>query len=263
VIRMARTPLRKPAARAALVLCEIAVALSCTTLRCAHGGSMTTPGWFPDPSGAPAQRYFDGQQWTENRAPAAPPPPKKSKAWLWVLLAIFGVILLFFVGCSVLIGTAIHDAATTGSSGSSSGGSSNSVAPAGSAVRDGKFEFQVTNTTVAKTVSDPTGNPYMTATAQGEFIVVTLSVRNVGDQPANYFGQNQKLIDTAGRQYGISSDAEMYMNSSNNMMGDINPGNGMQVKVAFDVPFGTMPAKLELHDSMFSGGVTVALGPPK
>jgi len=29
------------------------------------------PGWYPDPSGLPGQRYFDGQQWTI----AAPPPP--------------------------------------------------------------------------------------------------------------------------------------------------------------------------------------------
>jgi threonine/homoserine/homoserine lactone efflux protein len=29
------------------------------------------PGWYPDPSGGPGQRYFDGHQWTI----AAPPPP--------------------------------------------------------------------------------------------------------------------------------------------------------------------------------------------
>ncbi|KAA1250773.1 DUF2510 domain-containing protein [Mycobacterium simiae] len=32
------------------------------------------PGWYPDPSGAPGQRYFDGQQWTY-RAPLPPPTP--------------------------------------------------------------------------------------------------------------------------------------------------------------------------------------------
>jgi threonine/homoserine/homoserine lactone efflux protein len=29
------------------------------------------PGWYPDPSGGPGQRYFDGHQWTIG----APPPP--------------------------------------------------------------------------------------------------------------------------------------------------------------------------------------------
>lgn len=31
----------------------------------------TPPGWYPDPSGAPGQRYWDGLQWTDH---AAPPP---------------------------------------------------------------------------------------------------------------------------------------------------------------------------------------------
>ena len=86
------------------------------------------------------------------------------------------------------------------------------AAPAGSAVRDGKFEFQVLDISRAKTVSDPTGNPYMTTTAQGEFIVITLSVRNTGDEPRSYFGTNQKFIDAASREYGASSQADFWMN---------------------------------------------------
>lgn len=31
------------------------------------------PGWYPDPSGKPGQRYFDGAVWTENFAPPAAP----------------------------------------------------------------------------------------------------------------------------------------------------------------------------------------------
>jgi hypothetical protein len=218
---------------------------------------MSAPGWYPDPSGAPGQRYFDGRQWTENRVPAVP-PLKKRKSGLQVFFIGFGVVLAGFVGFLMLLGSTVHDGTNSGNS------SGNSVASAGSVVRDGQFAFQVIGFgNVGKVVRHPTGNPYMTATAQGTFIVLTLTVMNVGDQPASYFGQNQKLIDTGGRQFGVSSDADLYINGSNNMMGDINPGNGMQVKVAFDVPVGTVPAKLKLHDSMLSGGVTVALDPPK
>jgi Domain of unknown function (DUF4352) len=130
------------------------------------------------------------------------------------------------------------------------------AAPAGSAVRDGKFEFQVLDITRAKTVSDPTGNPYLTTTAQGEFIVITLAVRNLGDEPRSYFGSNQKFIDASGREFAPSSSADMWMNTAD-PMGDINPGNSIQVKVAFDVPPGTPTegAVLEMHDSTLSGGV--------
>jgi len=33
------------------------------------------PGWYPDPSGAPAMRWFDGHQWTPSTAPMNSPPP--------------------------------------------------------------------------------------------------------------------------------------------------------------------------------------------
>ncbi|TKJ20219.1 phospholipid scramblase-related protein [Blastococcus sp. CCUG 61487] len=36
------------------------------------------PGWYPDPSGTPGTRWWDGQGWTEHvqqAAPPAPPPP--------------------------------------------------------------------------------------------------------------------------------------------------------------------------------------------
>lgn len=32
------------------------------------------PGWYPDPSGAPGQQYWDGQQWQGQGAPAVPAP---------------------------------------------------------------------------------------------------------------------------------------------------------------------------------------------
>ncbi|AHY26864.1 hypothetical protein PBI_ZOEJ_40 [Mycobacterium phage ZoeJ] len=147
--------------------------------------------------------------------------------------------------------TASHSASSTPSPGKGA------AAPAGSAVRDGKFEFRVVGVERAKTVSDPTGNPYMTATAQGEFVVVTLSVENVGNEARSFSGVNQKLVDTAGRQYSAHSAADMYMNGGT---GDINPGNAIQARVAFDVAPGTEATELILHDSMLSGGAHLALG---
>ncbi len=36
---------------------------------------LAPPGWYPDPSGPPGQRYWDGSNWTEHRVAAPPPPP--------------------------------------------------------------------------------------------------------------------------------------------------------------------------------------------
>jgi hypothetical protein len=120
-------------------------------------------------------------------------------------------------------------------------------------------KFRVLDLASAKTVSDATGNLYLTETAQGVFVIVTLSVTNIGNEPQNYFGQNQKLIDTAGREYEVSTAAHMYLNSDVGIMGQIDPGNSIQVKLPFDVPPDSRFTMLELHDSMFSGGVKLAL----
>src|SRR5215212_4621871 len=32
------------------------------------------PGWYPDPSGAPQQRWWDGQQWTQQTQPRPDDP---------------------------------------------------------------------------------------------------------------------------------------------------------------------------------------------
>ncbi|QFG08936.1 hypothetical protein PBI_MALAGASYROSE_40 [Mycobacterium phage MalagasyRose] len=35
---------------------------------------MTAPGWYPDPSGMPHQRYHDGIQWTSHTTAVQAPP---------------------------------------------------------------------------------------------------------------------------------------------------------------------------------------------
>jgi len=75
----------------------------------------TPPGWYPDPSGAPGQRYFDGVNWTDQRAPAQQAAPagqplqKKKPVWPWILLAIFVVILLGFGACVAFVGRVANE----------------------------------------------------------------------------------------------------------------------------------------------------------
>jgi hypothetical protein len=85
-------------------------------------------------------------------------------------------------------------------------------------------------------------------------VIVSMTVQNTGNQS---FATNQKLKDTAGRQFSADSNADMWINQE--IQTDINPGNQVNAKVAFDVPTGTQPSQVELHDSAFSGEVTVKL----
>lgn len=223
----------------------------------------TPPGWYPDPSGSGRQMYWDGQGWAAPQAPVATKKPSSGGKVALIVAGIF--VLLFAIGkCG-----SSDDKSSSSSSSSSRTSTSRSVAPlpaapatptaapAGSSVRDGKFEFRVLNIARAAQAGD-LSNPYMIVNAQGEFIILTLSVQNIGDKPQSYFGSNQKLIDASGRQYEANSEAGMWMNDDA-IMSNINPGNSIQVKAAFDVPPGTAPAELEVHDSMFSGGTKVRL----
>jgi hypothetical protein len=207
--------------------------------------------------------YWDGYGWAAPQAPTATATATKKKSFNGkVALIVIGIfVLLFAVGkCGS------SDDKTSSSSSSSSRTSSRPLAapsapatpmaaPAGSPVRDGKFEFRVLSMARAAQAGD-LSNQFMIVDAQGEFIILTLSVTNIGDQAQSYFGTNQKLVDASGREYEANSAADMWANEGT---GDINPGNSIQVQAAFDVPPGTQPAELEVHDSMFSGGAKVRL----
>lgn len=142
---------------------------------------------------------------------------------------------------------------------SSTTAASQAPAAAGSVVTDGKFAFQVLDMRRATVGGNPS-NQFMRVNAQGVFIILTVAVQNVAGEPQSYFGQNQKLIDTAGREYETTSVADMYANSA---IGDINPGNSMRVVMTFDVPVSTVASELEVHDSMFSRGTRVAIDDPR
>lgn len=213
----------------------------------------TPPGWYPDPSGAPGQRYFDGKDWTEHRAAAQPPAApswaptpsgpagaQKRKVWPWVLIAM---VVLFFGGCAALLVFASDKSGTSSSSSTAAG--------IGQEVRDGKFAFTVTDVQTAQTAG--------LSRPRGEFIIVTMTVKNTGDEPQSFFPNNQKLRDSAGREYAADTMAAMSLNAKDSIVMDLNPGFDITVKVPFDVPQGTQATELEVHDSMASGGATIKL----
>jgi Domain of unknown function (DUF4352) len=122
-------------------------------------------------------------------------------------------------------------------------------APAGSTVRDGKFEFQVLGVQRGATSVDDAFGPEI---AKGEFFTVKLRITNVGDDARSFSATNQKLIIN-GNEYEATSIMD------DGWMEDINPGLGIEASATFDIPPGATPAAIECHDSMFSGGALLAL----
>ncbi len=133
------------------------------------------------------------------------------------------------------------------------------TAKLGEAARDGQFEFVVRSVTCGKpSVTDSSG--YVTKTAQGQYCLMNVAVKNIGDKQ-QYFSENdQKLLNSAGQQY--SPDVTATLTNSNNsdaLIAQINPGNTVQGTLVFDIPKDQTPVSAEMHDSAFSGGVKVNL----
>lgn len=118
------------------------------------------------------------------------------------------------------------------------------------AVDIGAFAFTVTNVEL----SQPKVG---TRTAQGTFVVVDITVENIGDGPRTVYCQNQILKDLAGRRYdnGVTvGDGDELIN--------IEPGNRVDFQCAFDVPAGTLAGSVDVHDTAYSAGATVRVLSP-
>jgi hypothetical protein len=123
------------------------------------------------------------------------------------------------------------------------------------AVRDGKFEFTVTKIDCGKT---QVGSQYSLQKAQGQYCLVSITVKNIGDKAQMFDSSNQHAYNATGAKYDTDGLAAIYLDGdSRSFLEDINPGNTVNGVVVFDIPKGASIVALELHDSAFSGGVTV------
>jgi hypothetical protein len=127
----------------------------------------------------------------------------------------------------------------------------------GDPVRDGKFEFTVTKLDCSKS---KVGSEFLNETAQGKFCIISVTVKNIGKEAQTFDGSSQKAYDADGTEFSNDTGAEIYANEgSPTFLQEINPGNQVKGKLIFDVPKSTKLTAIELHDSMFSGGVKVSL----
>lgn len=252
----------------------------------------TPAGWYPQEDGR--QRYWDGEKWTEHFAPGdqqgtapltqtppsttAAPASKADRPWFkkkrFVIPA--GLVALVILGSALGGGggeeptspTALEtsESANTPEPSATKAAAPATSAPApkpvdntpkfGSKVRDGKFEFVVTG---MKCGIDAVGAAGFDTKAQGEFCRVSMKITNIGDEAQSMFADNQLAFDAKKRKFSADTEASIYDDKSEILFEEINPGNTVEGRVYFDVPKGTKLVLMELHDSMFSGGVEVAL----
>ncbi len=127
----------------------------------------------------------------------------------------------------------------------------------GTPVADGEFTFTVTG---IQRLGTTVRNGVFTETAQGEFVLVTVTVTNTGDEARDLVAGYQKLYDDAGRLYEVTDAWLALPNADRSVFENINPGNTVtDAPLLFDVPPGTVIDRIELHDIFYSAGVSVLL----
>ncbi|GAB4587621.1 DUF4352 domain-containing protein [Nocardia sp. IFM 10818] len=187
-----------------------------------------------------------------------PAPPKKSNTLKIILIVLAAIVVLCGIGGAL---TGKNDKASRGTSPTGSP----AAAPAedkptpglNTPVRDGKFEFVVTE--VQSGIRTVGTNEFLQQTAQGAYTIVSLTIRNTSDKPYGFSPANQDLYDTQNRKFGNDAAAAINLQADTSLYANINPGNTVTAQIVFDLPADSTPDHIVLHDSMFSGGVTVSL----
>ena len=211
---------------------------------------------YGQPQGQPYQQGYQGQPgFGASQAPVKKPFYKRT----WFLI-LAGLTVLGIIASAASGGGKTDTADSTGAA--ESAAPEGDAAPEGATIgigqpaADGDFSFVVSGVDCSLT---EIGNEYVGTKAQGQFCIVSLAVTNIGDSAGTFFGDNTKLLNAEGQEFSADTEAAIYLEDSDSLFAEINPGNTLNSKIVFDVPAGTTPASIELHDSAFSGGVTVAL----
>lgn len=127
----------------------------------------------------------------------------------------------------------------------------------GDAVEDGAFTFTVHSVKCGK---ESVGSAYLEEKAQGQFCLINVTVANHGDEAQLLFSDNQYVFDGKGRKFSHDDVAAISIEGNESVwMEEINPGNSVKGTMVFDVPKKAKIVRAELHDSAFSGGVTISL----
>jgi hypothetical protein len=221
----------------------------------AAGSGPPAPGW----GGPPAA----GAGWGGPMAARAGPPP--SPAWgagaalpprrrRWGRRLLVGVAV---VAVLLVVANGLGDRDRSAGRDRQAGRAGAAAAPGmREPARDGQFEFVVRSVRCSlRRVGPALGR----RTPQGRFCLVAVSVANVGTDARNFAADQQRLFGADGSRHAVDAAATAANGGLGLLHVLVNPGNRVEGTLVYDVPPRMRPARMELHDSPFSRGVTVDL----
>ena len=184
------------------------------------------PGWGPPP---PPPDQPGPPAWGSQ--PPKPPRPWYRRPWV-IILGVLGVLLV--IGMLTSDPQPTSQPVTTEAPTPQAKATTPAVtkppatepaetAPGiGERARDGKFEFVVSR---VRCGVQRIGSQYLNKTAQGQFCLISVRVRNIGDEQRTFEQSSQYLFDRAGRRYE-TGDAGLYLEDSKSFLEEINLATG-------------------------------------
>jgi serine/threonine protein kinase len=184
----------------------------------------------------------------------APPPGSRRRRRRWGRRLLGGVVLLAALG---VLANALGERGSPAGQGRQAGRARAAATPGiRQPARDGQFEFVVRS---VRCGLRRVGPELARQTPQGRFCLVAVGVANVGTEARDFDAGQQRLFGADGRRHSVDAAATAANGGVRLLHSLVNPGNRIQGTLVYDVPPRTRPARLELHDSALSRGVTVDL----
>lgn len=170
------------------------------------------------------------------------------------------IILLGAFGAAGSSGGSSGGSASAGSSSGVSGSSAQAAVAPGRIARDGDFAFVLEGATCGKAAARAVWAAGYGEKVPGDATECIFKIRVTDDkgEAQTFFDSNQYVYDSRGRQYSADDDASTFLKGDKDDT-QVNPGITITAKVPFQFPDGINPKRLVLHDSEFSGGVTVKI----
>lgn len=248
-----------------------------------QGAPQVQPGMYGNNGASqPGQPPYPGQPPQPPFHPGMMPPPAPPKKRNWFarhkILTAIGIILFLIIFGNIVGGgkgkqqaepantTATEQHSTDGSSNASEAPSNSSApqqapagnapAPLGTPVKTDDFQVVVTN---VETGVSRVGNEYFGEDAQGQFVVVSVEVTNVGTSGKQFSASRQQLVDNQGREHDVDTGASIYGGDKALFYEEINPGNTAKGTLVFDIPKDTVATKVLLRGGIFGTEVEAAL----
>ncbi|MEV6524769.1 DUF4352 domain-containing protein [Longispora sp. NPDC051575] len=125
-------------------------------------------------------------------------------------------------------------------------------------VRDGVFEFTVTKVQCGV---PEVRSGVLDQQAKGQFCLVDMSVKNIGQRQTWYMSSSQRAFGPDGTMYGLDYGAALLVNFEHDNFGitEYNPGVGSSGVLVFDIPKTASLTHLELHASPGTVGAKVTI----